>query len=302
MKIATTIAEVLGHVNYDPVAATRFYRGTGFRHLDYSFYSVLTIPKHPFMGENWKDAVFAAKAAAEEEGFTWVQAHLPACKMISEGREDGLKACLRAIEACGILGISIAVIHSSLSEGNYRYPTDRDAYFAANKPFFDALIPAMEQNGVSVLLENSCEVNTRGTYFPMTARDLNEFIAYLDHPLFGACWDIGHAHIQGLDQHDELIALGKNLKAVHIHDNDGTKDQHRMPFDGTLDFDSFLRGIRDSGFQGPFTFEVDGYLKARKDLPPESKNRIPLAIKHNAIESLYKCGTMLLSAYGIDGE
>lgn len=302
MKIATTTAEVLAHVGQDPVAATRFYRGTGFRYLDYSFYHALTIPDHPLMRDDWRETILAVKAASEEEGITWVQAHLPACKIVEEGREDGLKACLRAVEACGMLGIENAVIHSSLREGDYLYPQDKDAYIQANAPFFRELIPAMEKFGVNVLLENSCTVNTRGLYFPMTGSDLKDFILTLDHPRFGACWDLGHAHIQGVDQGEEITVLGDLLKAVHIHDNDGTRDTHKSPFEGSVDFDSFMRGLIAIDFKGPFTFEVDGYLYYRKPKENAPLSAIPLAVKHASLQMLYKTGKAMLSAYGIEGE
>jgi len=300
MKIATTIAEVLPYVDRTPARAVRLYRGSGFRYLDFSFYHVLKVPDHPFMGDNWKEDILAAKKAAEEEGFQWVQAHLPACKLLTEGKEDGLKACLRAIEACGMLGIGLAVIHSSFAEGDYAYPQDREAYFAANKPFFDALVPSMEKYGVRVLLENSCQVNTQGHYFPMTAADLNDFIAHLGHPLFGACWDIGHAHIEGLDQRDELVALGSNLKAVHIHDNNGRRDQHQAVFNGSLDWDSFLRGLVDSGFEGPFTYEIDGLFPYQEDKDPVKALRLEQKLR--SLKENYGVARQLLSAYGIRGE
>ena len=299
MKIATTIAEVLPYVGQDPVKAVRAYEGSGFQYLDYSFYHMLTIPDHPLMQENWRDVIRDVKAAAEELGITFVQAHLPACKLIGEGKAIGLAACLRAIEACGMLGIKIAVIHSSFAEGPYRYPEDKEAYFAANKPFFQALIPTMEQYGVQVLLENSCEVNTQGAYFPMTGQDLNEMIAFLDHPMFGAVWDIGHAHIQGLDQRDEMVTMGKNLKAVHIHDNNGKRDQHQTVFNGSLDWDSFLRGIRDSGFEGPFTYEIDGYLPYKEC--PETLRDLRWEIKLQSLKDQYQTAKKILAAYGIKG-
>ena len=300
MKIATTTAEVLSYTEQDPVRALSFYEDSGFRFLDYSFYHMLKFPEHPLMKDNWKEIILKVKEESDRMDLQWVQAHLPACKLLYEGKEDGLKACLRAIEACGILGIKLAVIHSSFAEGDFRYPQDKDAYFAANKPFFDALIPAMERYGVSVLLENSCEVNMQGRYFPMTAADLNDMVAYLNHPLFGACWDIGHAHIQGLDQHDELVALGTNLKAVHIHDNNGKKDQHQTVFNGTLDWDSFLRGIRDSGFEGPFTYEIDGSLPHVKAPTPLTNLRI--AAKKQALKDQYATAKSLLALYGLQGE
>ena len=300
MKIATTIAEVLSYVDLNAAEAVEFYRETGFKYLDFSFYHAVTRPDHPLMKEGWKEWVLAAKKAAEDGGIQWVQAHLPACKLIGEGKELGLKACLRAIEACGILDIENAVIHSSFAEGDFRYPQDRDAYFAANKPFLDALVPAMEKHGVRVLLENSCQVNTRGLYFPMTAADLNAFIAHLGHPLFGACWDIGHAHIEGLDQRDELVALGNNLKAVHIHDNNGRSDQHQPVFNGTLNWDSFLRGLKDSGFEGPFTYEIDGFLPYTKE--PDSLADLRREKKRDSLKDQYKTAKQLLAAYGMEGE
>jgi len=300
MKIATTTAEILPYVGQDPVKAVRAYEGTGFQYLDYSFYHMLKIPDHPLMQGNWRDVILAVKAAAEELGITFVQAHLPACRLIGEGKDEGLQACLRSIEACGMLGIKLAVIHTSFGEGPYRYPEDKEAYFAANKPFFQALIPAMERYGVQVLLENSCEVNTQGAYFPITGQDLNEMIAFLDHPMFGAVWDIGHAHIQGLNQREEMVTIGKNLKAVHIHDNNGRRDQHQTVFNGTLDWDSFLRGIRDSGFEGPFTYEIDGYLPYKEC--PEALRDLRWENKIQSLRDQYQTAKSLLAAYGIRGE
>lgn len=301
MKIATTLAEVLNYTGFDFVEAVALYEGTGFRYLDFSFYQMVTRPDHPLRKDDWRNVVAAVKAKADELSISFVQAHLPACKLIDEGKEIGLAACLRAIEACEMLGIENAVIHSSFAEGPYRYPEDKEAYFAANKPFFDALIPAMERHGVNVLLENSCTVNTQGLYFPMTGQDLKDMIAYLNHPRFGAIWDIGHAHIQGLDQHDEMVTLAGDLKAVHIHDNNGRRDQHQAVFNGSLDWDSVLRGIVDSGFPGPFTYEIDGHLPYRAaDPAPIASLRKEAKIK--ALKEQYDTAKKLLAAYGIEGE
>ena len=270
MKIATTTAEILPHVGTDFVKATRFYRGTGFRYLDFSFYRAVTQPDHPLMRDDWRDAIHAVKKVSDEEGFVWVQAHLPACKLVDEGKDVGLEACLRAIEACGILGIENAVIHSSFGEGDFRYPQDEAAYIETNKPFFRALIPAMEQYGVNVLLENSCEVNTRGLYFPMTGADLNRMIEALDHPRFGACWDVGHANISGFKQSEQLEILKGKLDALHIHDNDGLRDSHLPPFDGNVDWEDVAFGLRCCGFSGILDIEVtawalDGDARVRED-------------------------------------
>ena len=65
MKLATTIGEVYAF-SKTPAEAVRHYAGTGFRNLDYSFYSVARNPDHPLLGDSWKDQILEAKAAAEE--------------------------------------------------------------------------------------------------------------------------------------------------------------------------------------------------------------------------------------------
>ena len=151
MKIATTIGECYAYTS-SPAEAIRMYEGTGFCYLDYSFYNVLSRPNHPFMSESWRHVVLDAKAEAEKLGFTFVQAHAPACELLSDGLERDVLATVRSIEACGMLGIKEMVIHSGFFP-EYKYPMDEQAYFEANAPFFRALIPAMEANGVHILFE-----------------------------------------------------------------------------------------------------------------------------------------------------
>jgi sugar phosphate isomerase/epimerase len=263
MKIATTIGEMYAFTE-SPAEAVRQYENTGFKYLDYSFYSVVSNANDPFMSDGWKGGVLEAKAAAEELGFKFVQAHAPACKIIGEGSDIGLMATKRSIEACGMLGIKNMVIHSGISP-EYKYPQDKLAYFKANEPFFRALIPEMEKYEVNILFENTTIKHCgNGDFFPITGQDLNDFVEFMGHPLFGAAWDVGHANMDGIDHYTEIMTMGKNLKALHIHDNDGKKDLHTAPFLGTLNFDSLMRGLIDSGYDGYFTLEADGFFKYRR--------------------------------------
>ena len=285
MKMATTIGDLYRYFE-NPADAVAFYEGTGFRYLDYSFYSVLT-PGNPFMEDGWKKIILSAKDAADRLGFQFVQAHSPSYNPFDPNTDPkrGMLSMFRAIEACGMLGVKNTVAHSGIS-ADYRYPQDRDAYFEANLPFYRAMIPYMEEYGVHVLIENSCCNNMGGRYFPMTGEEMNAFITALGHPGFGACWDIGHAHIQKVDMRDEMVTLGKNLQALHIHDNDGIRDLHMPLFDGNLDFNRFMQGVVDSGFDGYFTFEVESHK------PPF------LSVKKQGLSLLYQTGKALLESIG----
>ena len=301
MKIATTIGDVVKYTDGNYVEAITLMGKTPFRYLDFSFYDMTGKNDHPLMQDNWREIMEAVKQRGDELGMEFVQAHLPDCRIGDDRRDLAIATCTRALECCGILGIKNAVIHSSYGEGGFCYPADQQGYMEANKPFFDALIPTMERCNVNVLLENSCTANMGSNYFPITGKDLNEMVAYLNHPNFGAAWDVGHSHIQGVNQRDEMVTLGTNLKAVHLHDNNGRRDTHQRPFHGNADWDSILRGMIDSGFEGCFTFEADGDLPY---LPTEAEpvKDLRKQQKLQAISQLHATGKALLARYGIEGE
>ena len=299
MKIATTIGEVYAYTS-SPADAVRFYKDSGFRYLDYSFYSVARVENHPFMGDNWKQIIRDAKAAADELGFTFVQAHSPDCAVRGEKAEHGLRATIRSIEACGMLGIQNMVIHAGFFP-EIKRPDGELAFFEENEPFMRALIPAMEEYNVNILFENTTTKHCKdGLFFPVYGKELNNFVEFMGHPLFGAAWDVGHAHMDAIDQYTEIMAMGKNLKAIHVHDNDGTKDRHLAPFLGTLDYDSLMRGLIDSGFDGYFTFESDAFFKRHRAANLQGPLAHPtLEIKKASVSMLHLIGKTILDAYGV---
>lgn len=301
MKIATTIGESYAFTD-STANAVRMYEGTGFKYLDYSFYDVLKRPDHPFMSDSWRDGIYDARRAAYELGFTFVQAHAPAGDMLGDNSEIYLTSVIRSIEACGILGIKNAVIHSAYSPA-FNYPDDEMSYFKANEPFFKELIPYMEKYEVNILIENGTSKHIRGKYFPLSANDLNRFIEFLGHPLFGACWDVGHANMDGIDHYTEITRLGKNLKAIHVHDNKYEKDMHIAPLLGNLDYDALLQGLIDSGYKGYFTLESDRFFPYERDVATSrSENRLlhpTLEIKKASTSLLYLISKTMLDAYGI---
>ena len=299
MKIATTIAEMYNFSSSANFAsssaeAISFYKDSGFRYLDFSFYGA-AYPDSPMLSDGWKDVILESKAVADDLGFRFVQAHGPACEICGEEGEIGLIATIRAIEACGMLGIKNMVMHPGTFP-DIKYPDDQLAFFKANETFFRALIPAMEKNNVNVLFENGTK---QVRYYPMLAKELNAMIEYMDHPLFGAAWDVGHAHMAELDHYTEIMELGKNLKAIHVHDNDSSSDWHDCPFFGTVDYDSLMRGLIESGYEGTFTLEADSFFTYRRRGRSGRLAHTPLEVKQAAIKVLYTAAKSILTEYDL---
>lgn len=81
---------------------------------------------------------------------------------------------------------------------------------------------------------------------------------------FGICFDVGHANLTGCNIREYLRTLGDRLTVLHIHDNNGTFDQHLAPYSSvigrretTCDWNGFLQGLREIGYRGVLSFESD---------------------------------------------
>jgi sugar phosphate isomerase/epimerase len=91
------------------------------------------------------------------------------------------------------------------------------------------------------------------------ARYIDELNALAGEETFGFCFDTGHANICKTDVRSALVFLGRRVKALHIHDNDGRHDLHTLPytvhFGHFIDFEAFAKALADIDYDGDFTFE-----------------------------------------------
>jgi sugar phosphate isomerase/epimerase len=50
--------------------------------------------------------------------------------------------------------------------------------------------------------------------------------------------------------------MRERVVSTHIHDNHGDKDEHLLPFEGTIDWDAALAGFAEALTELPFVFEI----------------------------------------------
>lgn len=79
----------------------------------------------------------------------------------------------------------------------------------------------------------------------------------IDSDHVGFCYDIGHSRVVHGRDHNLLRRCGSRLMALHLHDNDGSGDQHRLPFDGDVDWEGFAALLPLTAYRGSLTLEVD---------------------------------------------
>jgi sugar phosphate isomerase/epimerase len=85
---------------------------------------------------------------------------------------------------------------------------------------------------------------------------IDRYNAIAGKECFGLCLDTGHLNLLKLDMRWYIPILGKRIKAVHIHDNDGMADRHKAPYTGTLVWKDFYSALKEIEYNGDLNFET----------------------------------------------
>jgi sugar phosphate isomerase/epimerase len=89
-----------------------------------------------------------------------------------------------------------------------------------------------------------------------SAAELRDLIEEdLDGLDVGVCLDYGHAHLMG-DVGEAIETLSGLLLTTHVHDNGGRRDDHLVPFAGSVDWDAAMMSTQKIGYDGIFMLEV----------------------------------------------
>lgn len=123
-------------------------------------------------------------------------------------------------------------------------------------------------NRVKAIVEYAEKLNIK------IAFENTKIFGYLDYIFeniksdnIGICLDVGHCHAHFDDEFNWEFFKNK-VFAVHLHDNDKSKDQHLLPFDGTIDWVFYENKLKEMNYNGPVTLEScyrNEYLKMSLD-------------------------------------
>ena len=293
MKLATSTGDFSPYTKTQEESLAHI-RAAGFRYADYNFCTD-HVRRGGIYTDDFAGYLKSVAHTARRLGIRLVQAHAPMGKPFEDGGAL-LTDTLRCIDACAAWEIPNIVVHSG-----YRRGLTREETFEENRRFFLPLLARAERYGVNILVENFNKICLDGYYWIDNVPDLLRMVEYVDHPLFHAVLDVGHANMQPMPQDEAIRLLGRHLYALHIQDNMGDVDTHLTPFLGTLNMDEVMTGLADIGYRGYFTFEVGAVFTpaARRRAYPRS-NRLaaaPLALRDAYERYLYELGKTVLEAY-----
>lgn len=144
-------------------------------------------------------------------------------------RRAGVELVANRLEMTARLGGNVVVMHGG--------------WWEALRRSLDDLAPRARDLGVRIAIENGD--------WALIGQALEAY----PPELLGVCYDCGHGNIPG-DGLDQLERHKDRLIAIHLHDNDGTADQHRLPFTGTVDWARLMGIIARSSYGGCISLEV----------------------------------------------
>ena len=158
-------------------------------------------------------------------------------------RKYAINVFLDIINICAKLGMGPVTIHPGVIGPIQHW--DRPRALKHTKDSLKTLANEAYDNSMLIALENMPDMRFT------TCQTAEEIRQIMDGLKIGMCFDIGHAHTTG--QMSEMMMLKDKFINVHVHDNEGQKDQHLPLGQGTADL-SVLREL--TGYKGNFIIEA----------------------------------------------
>ncbi|MBN2308426.1 MAG: sugar phosphate isomerase/epimerase [Candidatus Hydrogenedentes bacterium] len=167
-------------------------------------------------------------------------------------RVAGVELVKNRIAMTARLGADVIIMHTG-KEPEEDEPRER--FWTQLRRSLDELEPFARDHGVRIAVENG--------QFGVIRRLLDAY----GPDFLGLCYDCGHGNLDpdGLDQAE---ALKDRLISVHLHDNDGTGDQHRLLFTGTVDWARLASLLATSAYEKCVSMEVSMKNSDIKDEVP----------------------------------
>lgn len=256
--------------SYIPLAeCARTLYEIGYREMDVNLCKADCEPIELAM-DNWEEWALEFGSELERMGMTVSQSHAPFYRyrtssnyQLSEYREEMIR---RSVIASGLMGVKTVTFHSIMTD-----ETDPKKNAKANLDYFRGYLPLAEKCGVSIAIENMSHLRRKdggSTYrYLMFLDELLELVDELkkDFGNVGICWDTGHANLMGLDQAESIKLIRGRLLATHIHDNYGVRDDHLLPYLGTINWPDVMLALREIGYEGSFSFEAHQFTARMPD-------------------------------------
>lgn len=255
---------------YGDVEAIEIAAAAGFDGVDFNVegYAFQPYPSKLDLPEAELEEYFGrVRDKAKECGIKIYQTHNLCGKSYNGNPENDKKVLYwteRGLRINQILECPLTVIHPT-SSMVYGKDTPYEFLHSENQRMFADIIPYAEKYGVTIAMESfGVGSHTLGKSFPDMFADhekmMREYEALpTENKAF--CFDSGHTNCAtqfGYIKPEEFVRyFGNRIKMLHLHDNDGIRDQHLVPRQGgTIDWPAVFEALDEIGYDGYYNYEV----------------------------------------------
>jgi sugar phosphate isomerase/epimerase len=171
-------------------------------------------------------------------------------------RQVSLERLSRVFDLIPLFRPRSIVCHPSFDEKYYI--SGEEQWLANSLETWNSLIEYVRGTETIIAMENVYE---RGPH------QLRPLFDAIDSPHVRFCFDAGHANTFGSAPYQEWMeVLGDRLGEIHIHDNNGTTDQHLPVGEGNFPFRELLTLVRHRNLKPILTVEAHSEKSLRRML------------------------------------
>lgn len=172
-------------------------------------------------------------------------------------REIALTQARKGIKTCNLLGGDVITLHPGrcwFREGEEYLEKCMEKYIH----YIEEVEEISREQGIKIAVETG----GLGIDFPKGIPEFKRVTKSREN--VGVTIDTGHLFLtafrSGMNRPEQKIVnyieeLGDKLVNVHLHDNSGMSDEHRVPGRGKIDFAPVLKSLEDR-YTGPIIFEI----------------------------------------------
>ncbi len=281
MKISTqtgTLARIYG----DEKALVKI-ANAGFDAVDYSLY-IHDKQNGAYSGKGFEKYAERIKTVADAVGLKIGQIHahspVPSYPDYMANMELYDRLAANTIISAAIMECPYVVVHPLIMLDRL-YDRKYKENYEANLEYYGKMIPYLKESGVKIAIENMWHFDETKNKIVDTVCSSAEEMISLANDLgddFVFCLDIGHCVLTDRTADSMVRSLGDRLKVLHVHDNDSIDDTHDLPYNANpinmqfppnpnkIDWDEFLKALKEVNYNGTLSLEADGFLKK---YPPE---------------------------------